>query len=1104
MVRHVFGYSKSMRAKCHGPPPCNGSSMAVGTLRYGKVEPNEFGEVVEWFHWGCVPPGTLREMAVADFEHIDGFRELRNSDKQKIRLAIARGRIDPSDVPETSKSNPIPSAASSTEKSLKRKMDEDGASSLQSGVDSRKPFPEPGSSQREEAEENSPAIEEPKDELYCTCTTKVVGIQYYRGMVGPGEEVLLVREPQNPHDRNAIQVKNISGIQVGHIPRQIASQLATLLDRRAVTVEGVMNEGNLSRSCYSLSMSLKIYGPAEKRHELGPQLLWAIPSQRGRSNRSTALVSPSPSSLRTQTSAGPSSQRTQTNQVEDVQKAAELKQILDNLEKVDDESRRSSLLDSLCSNEDILNLRLHPNPPSIQSGGLLTNLLKHQSQALQWCIEREYPALPTSEEGKPVQFWQLRKHGSKVYYFNIATKTPQECPPSLGRGALVADAMGLGKTLTMLALVLATKDDISPNYPNTTLIVAPLSVLSNWEQQIREHCVSGALTYVVYHGSNRSFGPQELAKYDVVITTYQTVSGEHGGSTNGQPGPSKKRKKSGKTLFDAQWKRIILDEGHIIRNAKTKTSKAVCALHAQRRWVLSGTPIVNSPNDLSSILTFLQICQPLDNEDFFKRLLLRPLRYGQADGVELLRALMSQICIRRTKEMQDSQGNPLIALPPVEMIRIPVSLKEEARQLYDEVEASARRRLRAILREGANTMAQANALSMLTRLRQLALHPSLIPQGYIEELKREDTSTCQGALGPEGKYRLQQLLAQAIEDCEECPICYSPFNEPRITSCSHMYCLSCIQEAISRHQGCPMDRRPLGMSDLHKPLPPTEFTQLPVTVNDVYDETRSEPSAKIEQLIHLLKLLPSTEKSLVFSQFTSFMDKIALAFEKEGISYVRFDGQMSAKRRQEAIARFAIPVENPAVSIQSSEMRMPAKRNLQSKKQPISKPHTNDEESVTESDSDFSIADSMLQTEDEDEEFASSSKKGKGKAGGMSCLGDNPRIMLISLKAGALGLNLTVANNVFLMDPWWQEGIESQAVDRVNRIGQRKPVHVYQLIAENTVESKVLDIQNRKKQVIQQAFSGIKGKETQRQQREARLQDLIELFGIRRQEGDEL
>ena len=52
-------------------------------------------------------------------------------------------------------------------------------------------------------------------------------------------------------------------------------------------------------------------------------------------------------------------------------------------------------------------------------------------------------------------------------------------------------------------------------------------------------------------------------------------------------------------------------------------------------------------------------------------------------------------------------------------------------------------------------------------------------------------------------------------------------------------------------------------------------------------------------------------------------------------------------------------------------------------------------------------------------------------------------------------MNLTVANQVYLMDPWWQEGIENQAIDRCNRIGQKKPVTVFQLIAEDTVEERV-------------------------------------------------
>jgi SWI/SNF-related matrix-associated actin-dependent regulator of chromatin subfamily A3 len=65
-------------------------------------------------------------------------------------------------------------------------------------------------------------------------------------------------------------------------------------------------------------------------------------------------------------------------QQENLQKAAELKQMLNNLEKVDDEGRRTSLLDTLCSKEDILNLPLHPNPPGVKNGDLMVDLLKHQ------------------------------------------------------------------------------------------------------------------------------------------------------------------------------------------------------------------------------------------------------------------------------------------------------------------------------------------------------------------------------------------------------------------------------------------------------------------------------------------------------------------------------------------------------------------------------------------------------------------------------------------------------------------------------------------------------------------------------------------------------
>ena len=73
------------------------------------------------------------------------------------------------------------------------------------------------------------------------------------------------------------------------------------------------------------------------------------------------------------------------------------------------------------------------------------------------------------------------------------------------------------------------------------------------------------------------------------------------------------------------------------------------------------------------------------------------------------------------------------------------------------------------------------------------------------------------------------------------------------------------------------------------------------------------------------------------------------------------------------------------------------------------------------------------------------------------------KLFLISLKAGGLGLNLTAAEYVFLLDPWWNPAVEAQAIDRAHRIGQTQQVFAYRLIAKGTVEEKVLDLQNTKR-----------------------------------------
>jgi SNF2 family DNA or RNA helicase len=85
---------------------------------------------------------------------------------------------------------------------------------------------------------------------------------------------------------------------------------------------------------------------------------------------------------------------------------------------------------------------------------------------------------------------------------------------------------------------------------------------------------------------------------------------------------------------------------------------------------------------------------------------------------------------------------------------------------------------------------------------------------------------------------------------------------------------------------------------------------------------------------------------------------------------------------------------------------------------------------------------------------------------------DTVPLMLISLKAGGVGLNLTAADHIFLLDPWWNPAVEDQAADRAHRIGQERPVMIYRLVAINTVEERILELQQRKRELARLALEG--------------------------------
>lgn len=168
-----------------------------------------------------------------------------------------------------------------------------------------------------------------------------------------------------------------------------------------------------------------------------------------------------------------------------------------------------------------------------QPSHLCTSLLPYQLQGLHWLIDKENPKLPTSNNDV-IQFWKVHPSRPAGWYLNAVTFFSLDKPPELASGGILADDMGLGKTLQMISLIVA---DLEKNGKQAgmggTLIVAPVSVMSNWSQQMECHVQrKHALKVGTFHGNSRAKSAQELSKYDIVITSYGKLSGDGSDGTS--------------------------------------------------------------------------------------------------------------------------------------------------------------------------------------------------------------------------------------------------------------------------------------------------------------------------------------------------------------------------------------------------------------------------------------------------------------------------------------------------------------------------------------------------------------------------------------------
>ncbi|RLN93289.1 hypothetical protein BBJ28_00007902 [Nothophytophthora sp. Chile5] len=711
-------------------------------------------------------------------------------------------------------------------------------------------------------------------------------------------------------------------------------------------------------------------------------------------------------------------------------------------------------------------------------------LRDHQKQALRWMLWRENQLRNGEARDKEADNPERHFHSKGSYFVNPFEKTAcltRPEPPAPCLGGILADDMGMGaftvfllltspcKTMMLLSLIAhqkhfgaATVDDgdASPTQPKRlatakTLVVCPLSLLHQWKNEVEERFLPNTLKVHVHYGDDRDVecvsAMGSFRKSDVVLTTYGVLAAEAD---------------KGGLLLATDWTRVILDEAHSIKNRLTGYFKACSTLRATHRWCLTGTPIQNSLEDLFSLLCFLQY-QPWSRVAWWKRVIAKPYEDGDdADALGRLKLILAPVLLRRTKHSRDKQGRRIVQLPPkrVDLVRLEFSADERA--FYQAVFDKSRAEFNGFVASGSAMSSYVAIFALLLRLRQACDHPLLALGKDLEQVRQRDadggqadaTKPTRSAFQPQedesmdAYYRristrlqqdmqassrtqlpgvdsdlgssstggltasyIQSVIAQVEDGLEsqECPICLDPPQKAVLTPCAHVLCGDCLRESLANdpESGCPVCRAVVDMDKVFA-LPPA-----------------ASPKAESES--------SDTSSAAAGDQAET---ATADAAEDDGTGF------QSAKLRQLLRDLKSIRLENDRAA-------SPAQR----RKVVVFSQWT----------AMLEMASRLLSRHGFSHCTFNGSMSQEARERVLTRFAKSPgvEVLVISLKAGGVGLNLTCASVVILLDPWWNPGVEEQAVDRVHRLGQTQDVLVRRYVVSDTVEDMMLQLQRRKERL---------------------------------------
>ncbi|KAI8951872.1 SNF2 family N-terminal domain-containing protein [Xylaria longipes] len=556
--------------------------------------------------------------------------------------------------------------------------------------------------------------------------------------------------------------------------------------------------------------------------------------------------------------------------------------------------------------------------------GLLSKLKMHQEGGVRFILQREEEAFSQ----------QLSAQLRQVIGIQI------DSPLSMCFGGLIADVMGLGKTLTMLTAILQSMS-VAEEFGNfyersddelmekirtkaTLVIVSSVQLLDSWISEIQTHFSLDALNFVCFHGQDRPRDSETLRSASLVLTTYATLAADYAGQC---------------TLDKMEWYRVVLDEAHWIRNSSSKQFRAAASLHARSRWCLTGTPIQNKLDDITSLAQFLRL-SPLSTRMAFQKHILGPLSEGGLNFAKPLRGYLEAYCLRRSEKC--------LTLPPSGQKNVTLQLSSEERQLYNQILNNTRRQIDSLVSKRDNGTYSRLFTAML-RMRMLCNLGTFSWVGTSKApLRRRHLD-----IGCERCSATDEDTLMLLGDCSFCPDCQRPLSpsSPLPDSTDDQ---RSVAETSRGDTDIILDKM---TGDLTVPGGPF---------------LRHGSSTKLNAVVQNIACSGADDKSIVFSYWTSTLDLLSQLLGQARIAHRQVDGRTSYSERSKALKAFK---EDPEILV-----------------------------------------------------------------------------LLMSIETGAVGLNLTVANRVHIVEPQWNPSVEDQAIARALRMGQTREVMIIRYIVENTVE----------------------------------------------------